>query len=384
MSQIKTVSAKEAIATFKYLYEYKPEIYARKTIELTVDEYITYQMALTVPKLDEPGKQWVKIDEPFIVFEYQGQEYLSSGNSRLQTIDRMIKGGSKEQFADIRYIVLDEWNDQELVRIQYATNDLTRKNSRLKKLRQIAEYVTRLINSGTKQAIARDEAKIRFSVSPTDIKNAFLISDAEMSETLSDMLDKDLIKTDPAIELINIKNSLGVDSGKIISDLLTSNLPLSLGNVRKWRNQYETDLKSLEENKDNVTPEKGSKGGDGGGGNTKKPHIPPVKPEKSENNVESTTKKLGEFDLKTADDAANVALILSNLIEKNRVNRQSEIGELVINRLFETFQILSNLELPIGVQEAIASQLKSKSKSDSNDVVQESVIQETNAPDINT
>lgn len=358
MTQIQTVSAKDAITTFHYLYEYSPELYSRETTELTVEEYITYQMALTVPK--PGGGQWVRIDEPFIVFEFQGKLYLSSGNSRMQTITRMINGGSKEEFADIRYVVLDKWNDEELMRLQYATNDLTRKNSRLRKLRQIATYINRLVESGENITVARKSAQIKFSVSATDIKNAFLLS-GDVLPVIEKMLNDGLIKTDPAIELINIHKSLDVSPEIVVSDLIKENLPLSLPNIKKWRSHHTTT--------DNQTatvygePDESVKCGLEVTGKVKQVKRGKLAIAKNSNpsiQTDSNTEmvELGNLQLSTEsstlDDAKKIAYVLADLIENNRL---ADKGDFIKEGLIALMTGLYDLKLPEDVQVAISDSL---------------------------
>jgi hypothetical protein len=127
--ELKYISAKEAVKRFDYLYKYNKDLYSRASTELTVEEYTAYQLTLSVPKLSPDGKSLgtcIRVTEPFQIFEFEGKEYLASGNSRMKTIQQMIERGSKEEFADIPYVVLPIWNNEELLRIQYATNDHTR------------------------------------------------------------------------------------------------------------------------------------------------------------------------------------------------------------------------------------------------------------------
>jgi len=352
MTEIKYISAKDAIATFHYLYEYSSELYSRDSTELTVEEYITYQMALTVPKFD--GGQWIRIDEPLMIFENNGKLYLASGNSRMQTIERMIKGGSKEEFADIRYVILDRWNNEELLRLQYSTNDLTRKNSRLRKLRQIASYINKLIAATVKPADAKKSAQLRFGVSATDIKNAFLLTD-NVPSTIEKFLNDGLIKTDPAIELINIQKALNVSPETVVADLIKDNLPLSLPNIKKWRSQYvqtsdskpatvEKYLDNSEVKKAETTLVEGTEEDN---------NLPkPPKPDKATTQDKSEVLvPLGNIELNTVMDAKKVAYVLANLIDNNRLNDKTEQ---VKDALIQLFSTLHDLELPEDIRNAIA------------------------------
>lgn len=379
------IPAKEAIARFHYLYEYNPDIYARQSIELSVEEYISYQLTLTVPKLNAPGT-WVRITEPVQVFVHNGVEYLASGNSRIKTLDMMIKGGSKEEFADVPFITIPEWNNEELMRIQYATNDNTRRNDRLVKLQQISEYIKRTVAAvleDNKQRLSKGEitelpteskvtanvkkeAQTKFSLTATDIKNSLLIVSHKVPAIVNQYLNEGMIKTDPAIELINIFTTLKVNPATVIGDLTKQELPLSMGNIKKWRDAYvktSTTPEAVVDNhlSNNKKPNGKGGGGGGGGGSSTTPKPPTAQGEAAEANLANADDvkvelvPLGKMKTSTNEDAITVAYIFANLLESE------ELGEKTNNirqQLLQLMDQLADLQVSPEKQKAITEQFK--------------------------
>jgi len=380
--ELKYISAKEAVKRFDYLYKYNKDLYSRASTELTVEEYTAYQLTLSVPKLSPDGKSLgtcIRVTEPFQIFEFEGKEYLASGNSRMKTIQQMIERGSKEEFADIPYVVLPIWNNEELLRIQYATNDHTRKNDRLVKLQQIAAYIKRTIEhemandrrDRTDSKISADvkkEAERKFSLNATEIKNALLIVSQKVPAIVIEYLNQNLVKVDPAIELVNISNVLKVDPAVVVGELMAQQKPISIGNVKKWRENFvktSTSKEAVVENhlvNNNETAQQGETPANppANNNNRVKPPAPPTPTERrveSPGDAEVKLVKLGEFKLRTNEDAIASAYVVANLIENNLLNNKHEN---VTRQLFQLMEQLKDLEITEDRQKAIAAEFEKK------------------------
>jgi hypothetical protein len=217
-------------------------------------------------------------------------------------------------------------------------------------------------------ADVKKEAERKFSLNATEIKNALLIVSQKVPAIVIDYLNQNLVKVDPAIELVNISNVLKVDPAVVVGELMAQQKPISIGNVKKWRENFvktSTSKEAVVENhlvNNNETAQQGETPANppANNNNRVKPPAPPTPTERrveSPGDAEVKLVKLGEFKLRTNEDAIASAYVVANLIENNLLNNKHEN---VTRQLFQLMEQLKDLEITEDRQKAIAAEFEKK------------------------
>lgn len=238
-SEVRYIDIKEAISSFRPLYEYNSNYYVRTTVTLTDEQFDRYRMMLTVPK--NKTDFYIRIMSPFVVWDSGEGLYLVNGNSRFATICQLYKSQEKLEYAPIPYTVITgEMSQAVAERIQYDSNDTTRRNSSVERLKRVQAFLDQAVNNGMKLSVARQYVSKYFGVSQQTLSNAKALFNKHIPESLQDMLDQELATTDAAVKVMQAAEKFTLSPNQIIGEVMAKATKgkLTASGVENWRKQY--------------------------------------------------------------------------------------------------------------------------------------------------
>jgi hypothetical protein len=249
-SPVNYIDIDKAISSFKYLYELDPNLYIRKETKLNDEELEAYTMALTVPK--DAKSFYIRVWNPFYVWEKNGERYLINGNSRLQTMGTVRTNDKNMEFAPIPYILVEseELSESQILRLQMDANDTTRKNNSYQKHLKVQRFLDNSVKSGMSYSEARKYICNYFgSVSQQTVSNAKALFAQPLPLIVLELFEDERATVDGAVDYMAACKSFHLDPTENISQVLVHSRKGSLNApaVKKWREKFIADNQNKQE-----------------------------------------------------------------------------------------------------------------------------------------
>jgi len=194
-----TINAEEMVKNFKLL----PKEYDMR-IERT-DEMVDSKLkALYFPEEDI-----VRVEQPFLVYEENGNTYIVNGITRFLAIQKILETNKYSDIAPITYMKLEDgWTVDDLKSLQHSANDFTQANDEYKLGLAVVELREKYFDTILSDLTAKNETiKVK-----KDRLNPKQIKDTAASQANDSVLRSSLMRGKNAMNLKYYRAIAGNDS----------------------------------------------------------------------------------------------------------------------------------------------------------------------------